>query len=259
MKLFDRSFEKAATIEQMVEILQIFFPFGQRSSFNENLTEKIRLVSRRFVEETDFSRCRIDDEYPKCSGKVMRIRRWFDRFKFNFDLILDENEKSKIENRREKVRRSVEEMETKIFQLWWNETTEIDAKQLLKKVFLKRNSKKSSLIDVDFDREIIDALNESLVWSRMNFQIPFSLIEVYQTRRSLTKLREKTNEIVRKFNNSIRSLTDDEELLFEQRIENVFNKLQPAFEGKVTPNDRTKFEEFINKSNQIVDEVREHR
>jgi hypothetical protein len=88
-------------------------------------------------------------------------------------------------------------IQKRLYQQWWTISSELQPKKLLQKSFLKENQ---YYLQVYFDPQIIIALNESLWWIRLNYEIPYSLTDVYNTRKSFRRMREETNEFVRKFN-----------------------------------------------------------
>lgn len=106
-------------------------------------------------------------------------------------------ESTEIENAYEKVRHFAQNIQQRLYQQWWAEASELQPKRLLQKAFLKANQ---SLLEVYFDPQILIAISESLWWIRMKYEIPYSLTDVYSTRRSFRQMREETNEFVRKFN-----------------------------------------------------------
>jgi hypothetical protein len=88
----------------------------------------------------------------------------------------------------------------RLYQEWWIISNDLQPKKLLQKAFLKENLTKKYLIDVYFDPQIIIALNESLWWIRLNYEIPYSLTDVYKTKQIFRQMREETNGFIGKFN-----------------------------------------------------------
>jgi len=88
-------------------------------------------------------------------------------------------------------------IQKRLYQEWWTIASELQPRKLLQKAFLKENK---YFIDVYFDPQIIIVLNESLWWIRLNYEIPYSLTDVYNTRKSFRQMREETNEFIRKYN-----------------------------------------------------------
>lgn len=88
-------------------------------------------------------------------------------------------------------------IQKRLYQTWWTVANDLQPKKLLQKAFLKPNH---FYLQVSFDPQMIIALNESLWWIRLNYEIPYSLTDVYNTRRSFRQMREETSEFVRKYN-----------------------------------------------------------
>ena len=132
-----------------------------------NLVERLHQDYHRFVESSDLLE----------STQIHDLRLVYDKF-----VTLAENTQKRI------------------YQEWWSRASELQPRKLLQKPFLKENQQNKHLIDVYFDPQILIALNESLWWIRMKFEIPFSLTDVYNTRKSFRQMREETNEFIRKFN-----------------------------------------------------------
>lgn len=109
-------------------------------------------------------------------------------------------QKTEIKTAYEKLLLFADKVKKRIYQNWWAVVNELHPKNLLKKPFLKLNNENKHIIDVYFDPRIILALNESLWWRRLDYEIPFSLTEVYNTRHSLRQMREETNGFIRKLN-----------------------------------------------------------
>lgn len=153
----------------------------------------------------------------------------------------------------EKFVQFAENIQKHLYQNWWTVANDLQPKKLLQKAFLKPNQ---FYLQVNFDPQIIIALSESLWWIRLNYEIPYSLIDVYNTRKTFREIREETNEFVRKYNRAIDSLQDKELCLFEERIRMIMKKLQSVFQGKINYLDENTFQEFIIEINRHIDQVR---
>ena len=216
--------------------------------------EEIRtqLASHRIFE--DLPDKSIDRFLPRSPAKAMWIRHLLERLNHDYHSLIQLHllEPTEIENVYEKLRHFAQSIQQRLYQQWWTEASELQPKRLLQKAFLKVNQ---SLLEVYFDPHILIALNESLWWIRLKYEIPYSLTDVYSTRRSFRQMREETNEFVRKFNRAVESLRGEEMCLFEERIRMIFKKLQPALTGKVNCNDEKIFQEFALEINRNIDQV----
>ena len=136
----------------------------------------------------------------------MWIRQLIERVKFDYRRLFesaeffDENQKNELKSTFEKLVLLGENVQQRIYRDWWTVANDLQPKKLLQKPFLKENEEKKHVIDVFFDPQILIALNESLWWIRMRFEIPFSLNDVYNTRRTFRQMREEATGFIRKFN-----------------------------------------------------------
>jgi len=129
----------------------------------------------------------------------MWIRSLIERLTKNYHSLIQLHllEPTDIRSAYEKLLLFAQNIQKRLYQDWWPVASELQPKRLLQKAFLKENK---SFLDVYFDPQIIIALNESLWWIRLKYEIPYSLTDVYSTRKSFRQMREETNEFVRKFN-----------------------------------------------------------
>lgn len=234
-KLIHQAMTKAVTVEQIVDTLEIFVSFRQRSvrtplvsiksflssfqAINHVLNDKIRDLSRLFLSHIEQLRAEIvahqtlddathffDRFLPQFPAKVMWIRNLIDCLHQDYHRLVESSdllEPTQISDLKlayDKFMALTENIQKRIYQEWWSLASELQPRKLLQKPFLKENHQNKHLIDVYFDPQILIALNESLWWIRMKFEIPFSLTDVYNTRKSFRQMREETNEFIRKFN-----------------------------------------------------------
>ncbi len=126
----------------------------------------------------------------------MWIRHLIERSTKTYNL-LTKFESNEIQSTYKKFLSFAQNIQNRLYQEWWTISNELHPKKLLQKAFLKENQ---FHLQVYFDPQIIRALNESLWWIRLKYEIPYSLTDVYNTRKSFRRMREETNEFVRKFN-----------------------------------------------------------
>jgi hypothetical protein len=129
----------------------------------------------------------------------MWIRHLIERLTKNYHYLIKSSlvESMEIKFAYEKFLVFAQNIQQRLYQEWWTISSELQPKKFLEKSFLKENQFN---LHVYFDPQIIMALNESLWWIRLNYEIPYSLTDVYNTRKSFRRMREETNEFVRKFN-----------------------------------------------------------
>ncbi|CAF4716798.1 unnamed protein product [Rotaria socialis] len=276
VKLINKSMTKAITLEQIIDILQVFANFQSRTNINHVLIDKTRDIYRLFLSQIDDIRSQIgshqtlDDEkiartyfdlfLPHHPAKAMWINSLIERITNSYHLLNQSSnlpfvlQRNEIKLAYEKLLIFAENIQKRIYQEWWTTASELQPKKLLQKPFLKENTEKKHFIDVYFDPQITIALNESVWWIRLNYEIPFSLTDVYNTRKSYRQMKEETHGFIRKFNKTIESLADQELCLFEERIRMIFKKLQPAFIGRVNYVNENTFHDFALEANRIIDQ-----
>lgn len=115
----------------------------------------------------------------------------------NLPLILQKNE---IKLAYDKLILFAKGIQKRTYQEWWTQSNELQPKKLLQKPFLKENHEKKYFINVYFDPQITIALSESLWWIRLNYEIPYSLTDVYNTRKSYRQMKEEMYGLIWKFN-----------------------------------------------------------
>ncbi|CAF4679062.1 unnamed protein product [Rotaria sp. Silwood1] len=277
VKLINEAMIKAVTIEQIIDILEIFVNFQSRTTINHILIDKTRDVYRLFLTQIEDIRAQIashqilddikiarnffDLFLPRYPAKAMWIHNLIQRVTKNYYLLNESSnlpyviQKNEIKLAYEKLLIFADNTEKRIYQEWWTISSDLQPKKLLLKPFLKENNEKIYLIDVYFDPQIIIALNESLWWIRLSYEIPYSLTDVYNTRKSFRQMREETNGFIRKFDKAIDSLNDQELCLFEERIRMILKKLQPGFVGKVNYVEENTFHDFALEANRIIDQL----
>ncbi|UJR33040.1 hypothetical protein I4U23_020499 [Adineta vaga] len=277
VKLINESTKKTTTIEQIMDILDIFTDFQSRTTINHILLEKTRDIYRLFLSQIEDLRTKIvshqtldesknltnqfDHFLPYYSARAMWIRDQIERITKDYNLLQQSSnlpyliQQNEMKLTYEKFLIFAESIIKRIYQDWWSMANELQPKKLLQKPFLKENQEKKYFIDVFFDPEIILALNESLWWIRLHYEIPYSLTDVYNTRKSFRQMREETNEFIRKFNKILSSLHGQELCIFEEHIRFILKKLQPAFLGKVNYIDENIFHDFAIEANRHIDQL----
>lgn len=176
---------------------------------NHILHDKTRDIYRLFLSNIEDIRTQItsyqtttisyDLLIPNAPGQAMWIGHLIERITktyqilMNFSLI-DHNDLKIIY---EKFLSYALNIEKRLYHDWWNLANNLQPKKLLQKAFIKENK---YFLNISFDSKIIIILNESLWWTRLNYDIPYSLTDVYNTRKLLRQMREETNEFIRKYN-----------------------------------------------------------
>jgi hypothetical protein len=156
---------------------------------------------------TDKNMCHMFDRFlPQYPARIMRIRHISRQLNQDFIRLcqlsdqLDRAAYVDMTMIYEKFLVFTDQIEKRIYQQWWTRAVELQPRKLLEKPFLQYNQDRQDLIDVYFEPKILVTLNECLWWIRMTFDIPYSLSDVYQTRKSFRQMREEANGFIRKFN-----------------------------------------------------------
>ena len=149
----------------------------------------------------------LDRFLPHFAARAMWIRSLIERIHADYSRLSDSStsltdavERTDLKISYEKVVALAEHVEKRIYQEWWTTATELQPRQLLQKPFLKQHPTSQYHIDVYFDPQIIVALSESLWWMRLKYDIPYSLTDVYNTRKSFRQMREETTGFIRRWN-----------------------------------------------------------
>ncbi|CAF1052735.1 unnamed protein product [Didymodactylos carnosus] len=272
VKLINETTTKTETIEQMIDILDIFVNLRQRTAINNVLVDKIRDVYKMFFNGLDdvhtqiASRQNITDNFetalPKYATRATWIRNIVMRVEKDYNILVnssshlsDVQQKLEAKLNYEKLIALAEDFKKRAHSDWWQATSDLLPRKLLQIPFLRRSQNHNSMIEVYFDSQIIVAINEVVHWNRLGYEIPYSLNDVYNAKDSYRQMREETYKFVRKFNQSIASLSQEESCLFQERIKIMLKKLQPAFVGKVTYMDENQFNDFIFDANRFNDQL----
>jgi hypothetical protein len=154
-------------------------------------------VCRQYVEQAEEIRHEIvapqmfDRLLPRSPAKMMRLRHLGQRLSTDYrrlvDLsdLLDAQQKHEMKTIYDTCRVLAASVEKRTYQSWFSVATELQPTKLLEKPFLKSNAVNKRMIEVFFDPQILLTLSESCCWSRMKYEIPYSLMDVYSKRKSL--------------------------------------------------------------------------
>ena len=164
------------------------------------------MVAHQTFDDSQSDTSILDRFLPHYAARAMWIRSLVERINQDYARLSDSSsradavETNELKSSYEKVVALADHVEKRIYQEWWTTATDLQPRQLLQKPFLKEHPTSKYRIDVYFDPQIIVALSESLWWMRLKYDIPYSLTDVYNTRKSFRQMREETTGFIRRFN-----------------------------------------------------------
>ncbi|XP_063712783.1 dynein axonemal heavy chain 2-like isoform X4 [Symsagittifera roscoffensis] len=242
------AFEAVRTVEQGVDLLDIFRHLSTRETIKRTLDKKVVEVVGMFCEEMNKVKKELNNkrpylslQYPKYSGQAHWIKALKRRLDYNFKVIeaaFFVNETPVFEEAKQtylQLTSNLDDTVRKHFTEWQmlaekeiGKGSKNDAHKRLEQPLMIRSHDRHGMIEVNFDRFLQKLFVEVHYWHRLMFEVPHYAGEVYQKRDELMKLREQVLFVVLDYNRVVSALTAEERSLFKERIRFLDKKLHPG-------------------------------
>ncbi|KAI0228083.1 Dynein heavy chain 2, axonemal [Lamellibrachia satsuma] len=264
------AFETVTTVEQGVEVLDVFMHLSSREAIRRTLDKKTVDVYTVFNDELNAVKKELTQKssplpphHPKFAGQAhwarmlkKRIERsmmahmplsvtlWVVQVLDRAYFLPRTGSGDETRTQYQGLCQALEEYMRKTF-YDWTLTVDKEPMKLLEVPLMCRSQEKPGMIDINFDKALLKLFAEIHYWERMMFEIPHYASEVYAKGEDLRNQREHVLLVVRDYNRIIAALSQEERGLFKERIRFLDKKIYLGL-TKLTWVSKGMAEYFIN-------------
>ncbi|CAH8511548.1 unnamed protein product [Schistosoma rodhaini] len=237
------AFETVTTIQQGVEILDIFAHLRSRETIRRTIDNRTNELVSRFgdclnqVKKEMTQRVNTGLPIPTeayYSGQALYwkfLRRRLEKDMLALDqaffLPLSDAGIPELRQQYTQLTDALDDLTRKIYNEFQT-TIEPDPLKCLDLPVLTRSTLQFGMIEPNFSGTTLKLLNELYYWNRLGYELPTNTNEAYRRRIELKYLHDIILIIVRDYNCIINSLNNDERALFKERIKLLDIKLIPG-------------------------------
>ncbi|XP_077988088.1 dynein axonemal heavy chain 2-like [Glandiceps talaboti] len=234
------AFETVTTVEQAIEILDVFMHLSSREAIRRTIDKKTVEVYTLFNEELNLVKKELTRKNPDLGPLMPKFAgqsHWARSLKRRIDRSMEVLNKAyflpqtgmgdETRTQYNQLAIALDEFTRKTFNEW-TQTVDKDSIKLLDKPLLCRSMERQAMLDMNFDKSLLKLFNEIYYWEKLMFEIPHYVTEVYQKREELRTLRENVLLVVRDYNRIIAALSIEERGLFRERIRFLDKKIHPG-------------------------------
>uniref|UniRef100_A0A3Q0KTZ4 Dynein axonemal heavy chain 2 n=1 Tax=Schistosoma mansoni TaxID=6183 RepID=A0A3Q0KTZ4_SCHMA len=237
------AFETVTTLQQGVEILDIFAHLRSRETIRRTIDNRTNELVSRFgdclnqVKKEMTQRVNTGLPIPTeayYSGQALYwkfLRRRLEKDMLALDqaffLPLSDAGIPELRQQYTQLTDALDDLTRKIYNEFQT-TIEPDPLKCLDLPVLTRSTLKSGMTEPNFSGTTLKLLNELYYWNRLGYELPTNTNEAYRRRIELKYLHDIILIIVRDYNRIINSLNNDERALFKERIKLLDIKLIPG-------------------------------
>ncbi|XP_064408838.1 dynein axonemal heavy chain 2 [Latimeria chalumnae] len=238
--LINSAFETVRSVEQGVELLDVFQHLSAREAIKRSIDRKTVDVYTFLNEELNLVNKELSKKQPRMpllmpyyTGQAYWVRALRYRIERPMEILTKAHFIPQIGMGEEsrgaynQLVQVLDEMVRKIF-TDWTHTVDRQCLKRLDSSLMIRSQEKQGMLDVNFDKNLLKMFGEIHYWERLLFEIPYYVAEVYQRREDLRNLRENVLLVVRDYNRIIEVLSPEERGLFRERIRYLDKKIQPG-------------------------------
>ncbi|XP_043933259.1 dynein axonemal heavy chain 2 [Protopterus annectens] len=238
--LITTAFETVTTVEQGVDLLDIFHRLSAREAIKRTIDKKTVEVYALFNEELSLVNKELSKKVthmpPQISnyaGQARWARALRHRIERPMEYLLNAHfipsigigEETRLAY--QQLLQVLDEFVRKIFAEWTQNVDRESIKRLDTPLMI-RSQEKHGMLDLNFDKNLLKLFREIHYWETLLFEIPHYVVDVYQRREELRNLRENVLLVVRDYNRIIAALSPEERGLFRERIRFLDKKIQPG-------------------------------
>ncbi|VDD80599.1 unnamed protein product [Mesocestoides corti] len=256
------AFETVTTIQQGVEVLDIFSHLQNREAIRRTLETSTHTVVDMFLE------CIVKVKHemvvrpfmglprprePKFALKGLfwrflrrRLEKNISQLDLAFFMPIAATAMEEQRSVYNQICQSIEELTRKVFNDFMN-TIESDPLKCLEVPILTRSLIKTDQLETTFSGSILKLNNELDHWVRLGIEVPHYAAEAHRRKPELRHLREIVLVLVREYNRIINALNPEEKALFQERIKILDKKIAPGL-VKIQWPVKSMVEFFINDS-----------
>jgi dynein heavy chain len=233
------AFEDSVTVENGVELLDIFQNLAKREAIKRTVEKKTSDVYQLFLHELNVVKVEFETNrktpsiqrtQPDYAGsgywaKSLLLRVQNPMNALNNAYYLPQNSLSQeAKSQYEVLASSIEEYITKTHQEWIASIPGNLAERLNDVLMIR----KGDLLQIKFDKDLSRLFYEVAYFQRLKMDVPFQVQELYGKKEELRILRENVLLVVRDYNDIIETLSPAEHLLFKERIRFIDRKIHPG-------------------------------
>ncbi|VDM31109.1 unnamed protein product [Hydatigera taeniaeformis] len=260
--VINMAFETVTTIQQGVEILDVFAHLQKREAIRRTLETNTHVVVDMFLDCLSKVKQEMTmrpfmglprPQEPKfaLNGIFWRfLRRRLDRSMSQLDLaFFVPTIAAVLEEQRsvyDQMCLSIEEMTRKVFNEFMS-TIEYDPLKCLEVPILMRSAMKPDQLESTFPGSVLRLINELDHFVLMGIEVPHYAAEAHRRKSELRHLREIVLVMVREYNRILSILNPEEKALFHERIKMLDKKIAPGF-AKIQWPVKSMVEFFVNDS-----------
>ncbi|KAM6949562.1 LOW QUALITY PROTEIN: dynein axonemal heavy chain 2 [Aplochiton taeniatus] len=238
--LISSAFETANTVEDGVQLLDVFQHLSAREAIKRTIDRKTVDVYGLFNKELNLVNKELSKKLfhiaphvPQHAGQAHWARALRRRIERPMEVVqrahyipqIGSGEESRLAHGQ--LVQTLDELVRRIFSEW-SQSVDRQSLKRLDQPLMARCKEKAGMLDVNFDKNLLKMFNEIHYWERLLFEIPHYVSDVYQRREDLRSLKESVLLVVRDYNRIIQALSADELGLFRERIRFLDKKIQPG-------------------------------
>jgi dynein heavy chain len=234
------AFEGATTVENSVELLEIFHHLAKREAIKRTVEKKTSDVYVLFLQE--LNAVKVEFESHRKSPEIVRFHPDFAGSAYWAKSLLKRiaNSKSILEaayylpntsfadEANSQYGPLVSALEDYILKTHaeWTTSLDLELSSRLESKLMARTS--GDLLEMKFDKDILRVFAEIHYWQKLKMDIPFHVQEIYAKREEMRVLRENVLLVVRDYNTILQTLSVEEHRLFKERIRFLDRKISPG-------------------------------
>jgi dynein heavy chain len=233
------AFENSMTVQNGVELLDIFHNIAKRDAIKRTVEKKTFDVHQLLL--TEFGNVKAEFETNRKTPNILRTQPDFSGSAYWAKSLLLRVQHSmkalneayylpqtiltpEIKAQHDSICSSIEDYIAKTHAEWISSIPE----NLSTKLYNPLMVRKGDLIQMNLDIDIIRLFAEISYFQKLKADIPFHLQEVNSKKEELRVLKENVAHVVRDYNSVIKALNPQEHLLFRERIKYLDRKVNPG-------------------------------
>ncbi|XP_036403568.1 dynein heavy chain 2, axonemal [Megalops cyprinoides] len=234
------AFETVKSVEEGINLIDVFHHLTARESIKHTITLKTTEVYNLFSREVNLVNRELGRKgqermahIPRYAGQALWARALRQRIQRPMKVLqrahfmVQTTEGDEMKQAYAQLLQTLDERVRRTFSEWCQHLDQHSLKRLEQPLMI-RCKDRPSMLDVNFDRNLLKMFNEISYWERLAVEIPHQVLEVYQRREDLRSLRESVLLVVRDYNRIIGALSAEELGLFRERIRFLDKKIQPG-------------------------------
>ena len=238
------AFECAATIENCVELLEIFHHLAKREAIKRTVEKKTTDVYNLFFHELNAVKVEFESHrktpeifrfHPDFAGSGYWAKSLHRRIVYSYGILsaayyLPKTSLSdEVKMQYDPLVAALEDYIQKTHQEWVASIDKDLANRLDEKLMTRKQGENGeNFLEMKFDKDILRVFAEIHYWQKLKLDVPFHVQEIYGKREELRVLRENVLLVVRDYNDILVSLTADEHKMFKERIRFLDRKMNPG-------------------------------